>query len=435
MWNLLSKELRDVTRARTFWLALVVTTWLGGYSYVQAVQIYSDASRSAVGIPELSRGLSPLDGIVVPTFGTIYLTATFVFPFLAIRAISTERQTDSLKLLIQLPYSTAMILIAKLTACMAGWCIIVAPCLIALIMWTTSGGHLNAAEIGNVLLGHSLYALVIASVSLLAACVTKQQANASILAMAVTLGFWVLDFAAMGNDGLLKEISGVSLTRILREFERGVFSLASVVGPTIAAAGMIAIAGTWLHPGRSALSKRLFAASVLAATAIGVWGTTNIKVYRDVTENRRNSFHKTDELALRMLDERLRIEVYLSAEDPRFYDFDRSILGKLRRSVWDLEVDMAIERSGRVPTGVPDDRYGVIIYSLGDCSSQSRSTSEEEVLPLIFGLAGLTRQPPEPDLDKYLGYPLMVDPAPAQIVLCYALPVLIVLSWWLASRT
>jgi hypothetical protein len=264
--------------------------------------------------------------------------------------------------------------------------------------------------------------------------VTRQVANASILAITVTLGFWVLDFAALGEEGWLKEISELSLTRVLRGFERGIFSLAAVVGALIAAAGLMIIAGIWFHPGRQLAQRRVQAVAVLAVIAGCIWGVTRVRIYRDCSEDRRNSFRKADELTLRKLAGRLRIEIYLSAGDPRFYDFDRSLLGKLRRNVPDLDVVMPEHRMSQFPTGIPDERYGLVVYSLGQRSIESRSTSEEEVLPIIFGLANLRRESPTPALQDYPGYPLVVDPEGAQIVLCYVLPGLIVLGWWLANR-
>ena len=54
-----------------------------GFGFIQAVALYSEASRSAASFPELARGLSPFDGVLVPTFGANILgvliaTATLV---------------------------------------------------------------------------------------------------------------------------------------------------------------------------------------------------------------------------------------------------------------------------------------------------------------------------------------------------------------------
>ncbi len=53
---------------------------------------------------------------MVPTMGALYLVVTLLYPFVVIRTVSAEKQSGALKLLLQLPYSTAALLAAKLIA-------------------------------------------------------------------------------------------------------------------------------------------------------------------------------------------------------------------------------------------------------------------------------------------------------------------------------
>ena len=433
LWPLMHKELRDLTLSKPFWGALLILVPLTGYSYIQAAQLYGEASRSAFGVPELARGLAPLDGILVPTFGAVYLVATFLFPFVAIRTIAAEKQSGSLKLLVQLPYSTTVLLAAKLATCMVGWGVMVFPGLIAVAFWRASGGHIDAVETANLILGHFVYVLVIAAVSLLAAATTENLGSAGILALGVTLGFWVLDFAAAGDSGLLKNLSGLSLTHLLREFERGIFSLPALLGSLVAVLGLMAACGICLHPGRRGWHKCALVLPLAAAIGAGTFAATRIHVFRDATEDRRNAFSSADEAELRAIDGRLTVELHLAAEDPRYHDFERNILGKVCRTLSDVEVVFADRGFQRILTGGNDDQYGEIVYSLGGRSAKSRSTSEEEVLPLILGLAGRQRRAPENSVD-YPGYPLIAETDSAQIAFYYLLPAVVVACWWLAQH-
>ncbi len=433
LWPLWHKELRDLTLARPFWAALLILVPLTGYSYIQAAQLYGEASRSALGVPELARGLTPLDGILVPTFGAVYLVATFLFPFIVIRTVAAEKQSGSLKLFVQLPYSTPVLLTAKLAACMVGWAALLLPGLLAVALWRASGGHVDGVETANLILGHFVYALVIAAVSLLAAATTEGLASAGILALAVTLGFWVLDFAAAGDSGLLADLSSLSLTHLVREFERGIFSLPAVLGSLVVVLGLMAASGICLHPGKRALHKCALILPLAAAIGAGTFAATRIHVFRDATEDRRNSFSSTDEAELRAITGRLTVELHLSAEDPRYHDFERNILGKLCRTLPDVEAVFADRGLQHVLTGGNDDHYGEIIYSLGGRSATSRSTSEEEVLPLILGLAGRQRRAPENSVD-YPGYPLIAQTYAAQIAFYYVLPAVVFACWWLAQH-
>src|SRR5215470_11956499 len=124
---LFAKEFRNLVAGRAFWLLLLLVCPLVGYSYIQAVGLYGEASRSAAQLPEVARNLSPLDGILVPTFGALYLANTFLFPFVAIRSIAHEKETGSLKLLLQLPCPLSLVLAAKVAALVSAWLLMILP--------------------------------------------------------------------------------------------------------------------------------------------------------------------------------------------------------------------------------------------------------------------------------------------------------------------
>ena len=97
LWPLLAKELREITSGRALWTMLLLLCPLVGYSFFQAVSLYSESSSAALQSPALASSLSPLDGILVPTLGSFYVAVTLLFPFVAIRALvlSTPNQAAS----------------------------------------------------------------------------------------------------------------------------------------------------------------------------------------------------------------------------------------------------------------------------------------------------------------------------------------------------
>src|SRR3954449_247077 len=101
---LLVKELWEVLAGRALWTMLLLECPLIGYSFIQATALYSEASTAALQSSVLATSLSPLDGMLVPTLGAFYVTVTLLFPFVAIRVLSQEKETDALRLLVQLPY-------------------------------------------------------------------------------------------------------------------------------------------------------------------------------------------------------------------------------------------------------------------------------------------------------------------------------------------
>jgi ABC-2 type transport system permease protein len=75
----------------------------------------------------------------------------------------------------------------------------------------------------------------------------------------------------------------------------------------------------------------------------------------------------------------------------------------------------------------------VVLYRYDGKQAESRSTGEGEVLPLIYGLAGIERKA-VPDRDPYPGYPVQARTDLAQVWFYALLPLLIVAGWALAQR-
>src|SRR5207248_5567705 len=165
---LLAKEVRELVSGRALWTMLLILCPLVGFSFFLAVALYGEASAAARDQPQLATSLSPLDGILVPTFGAFYVAVTLLFPFVAIRALGREKETRALKLLVQLPYPIPTLVAAKFAAISVAWLVPLIPIVGALLLWLSFGGHLNALETSNLLFGHLLYVLLIGAIALFA---------------------------------------------------------------------------------------------------------------------------------------------------------------------------------------------------------------------------------------------------------------------------
>jgi len=429
---LLAKEVRELLSGRALWTMLLLLCPLVGYSFFQAVALYGEASAAARDQPQVATSLSPLDGILVPTFGAFYVTVTLLFPFVAIRALGREKETGALKLLVQLPYLIPTLVGAKLAAVTIAWLIAVIPVAAALLLWLSFHGHLNLPETSNLLFGHLLYGLLIGAIALFAAAVSDNSATAAIVTLAFTIGSWVLDFALAGQSGTLGWISRLSLTQALRTFEQGLLSAALVLGMCAAIASFTTLAAIWLHPGTS-LHKRL-ARTILCVGLAGVLlaVATQLRKSIDVSEDKRNSFPAADQRALAGLNGPLIVTVHLAPEDPRYVDLQRNVLSKLERIV--PNVTIRLVTAGQSVIGSAGEvSYGEIEYSYGGQAAKSRSTSHREALPLIYGLADVPAPTPQTGED-YPGYPLVADEWIALPWFFVAFPLLIAVAWWWWNR-
>jgi ABC-2 type transport system permease protein len=430
--QLLSKELWEITSGRAPWIMLLILCPLVGFSFFQAVSLYGEASAAAVDSPVLGSGLSPLDGVLVPTFGGLYLAATLLFPFVAIRTLGREKESGALALLVQLPYRVPTLVAAKMAAIFAAWLAAVLCAASALPVWLALGGHLYLPETLDLLIGHVLYGVLVGAIALFSASISESAATAAIITLAFTIGSWVLDFALAGQAGALGWISQLSLTQTLRPFEQGLLSANLVLGVLAAIGAFAALAAVWLHPGVEVSTKCIRSLVCLAIAAAVVGLSTQMRLSVDLAEDRHNSFPAADQRALAELREPLIVTVHLAAEDPRYVDLRRNVLAKLERTMPNVSIQLATSGQSMVGS-TSEEAYGEVEYSYGGHSDKSRSTSHREILPLIYALAG--RAIPEPILGQdYPGYPLLADGSPALTWFLGALPLLIVAAWWWSRR-
>ena len=430
---LLRKEIRELATGNSLWVLMLLLSPLVGYSFIQAVELYAEASRPALSIAELARQLSPFDGILVPTMGGFYLAITLLFPFIAIRLVAAEKASGGLKLVVQLPYRLSDLVGVKFAILITAWFIALIPILSALIYWRLLGGHLETNETVTLILGHLLYGLLIGAISFLAAALTDGGATAAILALTVTLGSWVLDFAALDRGGVSSLLASLSLTSLLRPFEQGLLSIPAVLTMLVATVGFLALTAIWLPPGTQLGRKLLGSALVITVAGILIGGVAQTNIVLDITPDRRNSFPPGDEQLLGRLGERLFVTVHMASSDPRVADLDRKVLARLKRAM--PRVTVQIADSGQAsPLGTAGETdYGDIVITYHGKSATTRSTGAGEILPLLYELAGVRSPAPSTAGPDEPGHPLVADASNSAIWFFGIEPFAFAAAWWPAA--
>lgn len=422
---LLRLEAAELLASPAYWLLLIVVGPLVGHAFATAVGLYAEASGVSGGPAALAQGLSPLDGIVVPTFGAYDVAVTLLFPFIAIRLVAAPKESGAQKLALQLPAPLSLQLAAKGLVLVGGWLLAWVPGLAALALWRWGGGHLHPPETANVLLGHLLRVGLAAGVSVAAAAVMESAASAALLALTITIGTWALDFVAAGRGGLLEAAGRLTPTAALRTFEHGTLHLSLVLAFLVLTLGGFAIAWAALTPGLSIGNRLARLAGVAAVTVALAAAASRATPSWDASEDRRNSFSRADEAALRSIHAPISVSVHLAAEDPRRLDLERSVLDKLRRIFPALRVSHAAgSRSGLFESG----RYGEVWYTVGSRSGMCRSATEPIVLEHLYSLAGVPKPDPSGEA-PYPGYPLAARPRGAGVLLFGLWPLAAGLAW------
>ncbi len=417
---LLAQELRSLLLSPVLWGLLVAVSLLTGYSFIQAVDLFARASRTAASFPELAAGMNPLQGIFIPTFGACYLVETMLLPFVAIRLIGLDKQSGTLKLLLQLPLPVTALCLIKALAMVLIWLVSLLPVLLALVIWHRLGGHIHLPEIMLLVAGHGLYGLSIITIAMFAAAISDSLPTAAMLSLAVTLGLWVLDFAAAGSRGILAILGSLSLTGMLRQLENGLLTSEPVTACAVVILCFFSLTVIWLHPGRRLL-RRVSASLVLVLCLAGL-GMAALQVpgFVDVTEGRVHSFAPSDARALQGLNGRLTLVLHMDPQDSRFVDLKHDLLAKLGRNVRHFQVQ--VQGGDRMFTAAGDDSYGRIEIDYNGKREKTYSNSAEEILPIIYSLAGIKVAPgPAP---SYPGYPLVADARPSRWLFYGILPLL-----------
>lgn len=429
--ELFLKEWRELFASRAYWLLLLMIGPLVGQAFISAVRLYAEASGNGIGPAALPQGLTPLDGILVPTFGAYDLAATFFLPFVAIRLIGSEKQSGALKLLLQLPGSLSTKVTVKGIVLMSGWVLTLIPGLIAIALWKSYGGHLYAPETLIVFLGHFLRSMLSVGIAVAAASLTESSASAAIVTLGFTVGSWALDFVASGRGGRLQQLANYTPTAALRFFEQGLLRLSTTLVMILIVVTSFVLAVIWLHIGQPFRRRLLATGALVVVMMVAAAGVANVRASWDLSENRRNSFSRADEAALQKIKEPLHISVNLAPEDPRLTDLEQNVLKKLRRNLGDVRVDYAAASQTGLFEGA-DDHYGEIWYEMRGQKVMDRSTIEQVVLEHVYQLAGVVA--PASEEDDFPGYPLAPRARGAAWMFYGLWPALTILSWWLTRR-
>jgi ABC-2 type transport system permease protein len=429
---LLDKEWRELIASRAYWVLLLVIGPLVGFSFISSVRTYAEASGLNGTSAGVGEAFSPLIGVWAPTFSACELAAAFLLPFVGIRLVGGDRQSGALKLELQHPMPAFGRIAAKAIVLVAGWIVASAAPLVAIVMWVTYGGSVYVPELVTIAFGHVLNAGLTIALAAATAAVTEHPSTAAILTLSVTVGTWIVNFAAAINGGLWERAAGYTPTAMVAEFQHGLIRLDVVLVAAILIAAGLVTSAIWLRLG-IAVRRRAYESLVAGAlAAAAIFASAFATASWDTSENRGNSFAEADEATLRQIQAPLKLQVHLAPEDPRRSDLERRALSKLRRVMPKLQVDYISATS----IGLFEQtsaKYGEIWYDLGGHRTMSRVTTAEGVLETIYSLAGVA-PPPENEESVFRGHPLAAPPKGAALVFYGIWPAVVVGSAFMVRR-
>jgi ABC-2 type transport system permease protein len=421
------KEWRELAASRAWWVMFVAAGPIVGIAFRTAVTTYADVSAD----PGCGIACSPLLGIWAPTFSAFEIVAIFLLPFVAIRSLTGDRQSGALTLELQRPFPIGARIAIKIVVVAFGWAIAFAAAAIAIGLWASYGGHVWAPELVVVVFGHTLNALLTIAVALAIAAMTDHPSTAAIVTLAITIGTWMLDFAAAVYGGIWERLAGYTPSAFVAAFQHGLVRANAVLIALVLILGAMAIAAVWTRPGVPSRRRMIETAGLACSAVLAAWTVSFVPGSWDASETRINSFDERDEEALERIAQPIQVDVRLAPQDPRRVAFERGPLAKLRR----VHPQTRVSFIARTATGLyeqADAGYGEIRCRVGDRTGVTRAVTDEALVETILGAAAVSRLG-EMDL-PYRGHPHSVHPAGAAAVFFLMWPVVTAGSWIVLSR-
>lgn len=429
---LLRHEWRTMHHARAWLFVSVLVGPLVGMAWRDASATFAEMSGGPGAAAALASALSPLDGIVSPVFGAYAVIATLLFPFVAIRSLAAEKASGAYALLLQVNVPAWRHVAHKILVLLGVWIVWWTPGLLALVAWRTHGGHLAAAETAGVLLGHLLHGAFVAALGIACAAIADSAASAAVIALAVTLGGWAIDFTASVRGGLAAMLAPFTPDAMLRTFEHGLIAGNEVLVALLLIASMLTLAVIWVEPARTPRAKLWRSIALGGACAVLLSGAARIQRAWDVSEDQRNSFAPADAALLADIASPLSITVHLGPSDPRRVDLEQSVLRKLSRVMPHVRIDYAAQSSTGLFSGAGS-HYGEVWYAMNGRQVMSKSSTPAIVLETIYQLAG--KAPPVAEPDGYPGYPARISATAWQLAFAYLVwPAAVLFLWWRRRR-
>lgn len=406
--DLLRRELAIVLRARLTWVQAAIAALLVGHSFILALDIFSAGSRSALGNGLMMRELDPLQGIVRPTLGGVYIAASLLAPLTAVRGLAIEKERHTLAMLLLQTGAPLRVVLAKFAAASVGVGVQLAAPIVVLAMWMLMGGHLGGAESLIAILGEALYLVLVAAIAIAAAAWSPTIAQAATATLIVIIASWAIDasegFAALAWLGRALDWS---VTTHLAPSERGILMIGAWAWLACAGAGALALSYVGVRTDLPLPRRLAYGLGVVTLTLATCVAVGRLRYGYDMTEQQRMSLPPATGAALRTLAAPIALEVHLDRDDARRRQLEADVITKLRLARSDVTVETPEDDRSQPVEGVREEGYGRIIARAGGSERVTYSTSRREIVTLLFEAAGQT--PPEWSQPEYSGYPLVVD--------------------------
>ena len=395
---LIKKELNDLLKSKTATLFIILYSSLISYSFYTAVDLYSKASLGASKNPIYATGFEPVLGVFVPTFGGWFMIISLLAPFLFIQSINKEKKYNTIALLTGLPESLNKILFIKFFSAILFLLILLILILPVFVIWYIAGGYIPITEVLLLIIGHLLYAILIITISFFCSSIFSDSTQASIMALSLIIFSWFLDFAKdMNLNNFVDGVLEFSITKQLKYFENGIFSLQSLLYFILLIVFFYFLTYLFFDFTIKNKTKPLLSVAMFFALLFLVNSKINYNI--DISQSQKNSFAPNETKFLKDIPS-FQIDIFLSKTDSRLKDYNNDFLKKIKLIKNNIKINYIIDNSLAK-------NYGIFKYTINNKSEITYSNSSKEIFMVLENLSGLKIDKQKKAL-HFKGYPLTV---------------------------
>lgn len=217
------RELRGLFRSPLAWLVLAGTTFILGWLFLWLVQNFLAMSGHAA--PDASApGVTGAVGS--PAFFWAAVILVVLTPLMAMRLLSEERRSGTLRLLRAAPVSTTAIVVGKFTALLCFMWLVVAVAA-AMPLTLALGTSLDFGRLAAGVLGLALVTAAFGAISLFISSLTRQPLLAALGSFGALLVLWIVNLAAAA-PGTVSPLAWLAFQPHLGSLLRGAVNSADV---------------------------------------------------------------------------------------------------------------------------------------------------------------------------------------------------------------
>jgi ABC-2 type transport system permease protein len=223
------KELYSLFASPIFYVVAVVFLLISGYFLYSAVAYYNILSFQASQNPMALKQLNTTDMVIRPFLMDVSIVLLLISPLLTMRMYAEERKSGTIELLFTYPVSDLSTLLAKFSAVLSAFLIILAGTLPGMLLLGYVGDPnwkaLLCGYLGVALLGGAFLALGLFTSSL-----TQNQIVAAVLSFGALLMFWIIGWLKnLVEPGMARFVEYISITRHFESFTKGVLDTRDLI--------------------------------------------------------------------------------------------------------------------------------------------------------------------------------------------------------------